>query len=628
MRAGAAALLALVAACGSRSPAPSTTAPAPPAPLPFNPGNGPLHNPLNLYDVMLDGSPDYETVGAVGTTRVTMRELDKRSIGAFGRIGHVMFEARERGWRWLVERTGLERAAQAAGLALEPFLRREYAALPPVSDSDVERFTAAVDDGLSGGERRRAKRALWRWQQWQARRSQLVAGGLRGVEYARVRYLIIRPEWGAAATIEGTIGDRLVSRGELRQLAGWQEEIARDANGARWQDADSATANNGYTSQAQQIVNAGGVTRTTIELGGNDVCQTAGGQIPTKAQIQSHIDNTFSILANGLPSGARVVVASVPNIAALRTTMMNEHQFLFETCQDMWDLNTNRLHVTAVAGGFCNNSFFSYIGISGICHDATNFINHAVTDFITPVGNALTPVFGVKFPCGAVLSSSNTSSRTTALQLNGDINAALSSEVSTWNGRQTRVTFYYVPEVYNYQFTADDVSHLDCFHPSRNGQGNLAATVWNSYYQQATSSSGNGTITHNTTAPALTAAQGSGSSGQWSSWWSGPDGSGNYQINTQFNTTKGTRIDVYLENCWNSSSPYYTPQYIGTTTNENPNSASFGVYPITGAEYSGGWWSTDLYMTDTSNNRSPFQYSPTGNPNPNGKVSSGGRWCI
>jgi hypothetical protein len=228
MRRGALALSALVAACGARS-SPSHDGPAtPPAPLEINPGNGPLHNPLNLYDVMIEGSPDYETVGAVGDTKVTTRELDQQSIGAFGRIGHVMFEARERGWRWQIERTGLERSAQAAAMALEPFLRREYSALPSVSDRDLDRFAAAVDDSLAGVERRRAKRSLWRWQQWQARRSQLVGAGLRGVTYERIRYLIIRPEWGEGATVEATIGDRKLSRLEMRRLAGWQEELARD----------------------------------------------------------------------------------------------------------------------------------------------------------------------------------------------------------------------------------------------------------------------------------------------------------------------------------------------------------------------------------------------------------------
>jgi hypothetical protein len=429
---------------------------------------------------------------------------------------------------------------------------------------------------------------------------------------------------GADSGYSWTTGSTM--SGSMRNHWGYAAAPAMaQANGARWQDADTATSNNNYTPQMNQIINSGGVTRTTIELGGNDVCQAAGAQIPTKAQIQAHIHTTLTTLYNSLPSGGRVVVAAVPNISNLRTMMQGEHQFLFETCQDLWDLNTNRLHVTAVAGGFCNNSFFSYIGISGICQDTVNFINHAVTDFVTPIGNALVPIFGVQFPCGAMLSSTDTSSRAAATQLNSDINAAIQTEVNAL-GTAGRVAFYYTPELGTYQFTADDVSHLDCFHPSRNGQNNIAATVWNSYYLQATATSGSGTVAHDTTAPALTAASGGGSAGQWSSWWSGPDANGNYQINTQMNATKGTRLDVYLEDCWNSASPYYHPQYIGTTTNENPTSSAFGVSGITPTMYQ-DWWSTDVYMTDTSNNRSPFIYSPSGNPNYNGKTGST-RWCI
>src|SRR5262249_50307342 len=132
----------------------------PVSPLPNEPaeldlGPGPLRNPLNLYDMMIEGSPDYEVVGAVGSTRVTMRDLDARSVGAFGRIGERMYAARDAGWRWLLERRALERQAREAGLALLPYLRREF-------------------DHLSPAPKAQSDPSSWRWKQWQVKRSLLV----------------------------------------------------------------------------------------------------------------------------------------------------------------------------------------------------------------------------------------------------------------------------------------------------------------------------------------------------------------------------------------------------------------------------------------------------------------------
>jgi hypothetical protein len=186
------------------------SAPAlPDEPVEMDLGPGPLRNPLNLYDMMIEGSPDYEVVGVVGSTKVTMRDLDAQSQGAFGRIGERMYAARDAGWRWLLEQRALERQARRAGMALLPYLRREFDQLPaaPGSPSDA---------------------SAWRWKRWQVKRSMLVQEGLVAVKYGRIRYFINFPKWADAGTAEAEIGDSHVTRGELRHLAGWNEALGRE----------------------------------------------------------------------------------------------------------------------------------------------------------------------------------------------------------------------------------------------------------------------------------------------------------------------------------------------------------------------------------------------------------------
>jgi protein-disulfide isomerase len=202
-----AALCVLLALGCRRAPPPPPTAVG--EPIPFQPHDGPIRNPLNLYDVMIDGSPDFETAGTLFDQKVTMRDLDAQCGGAFSRIGDRIYSARETGWQWLVEHTALERNARAAGLELLPYLRRELAALVPPA-------------GLSGDAL-----SEWRLKAWEWKRSLLVQDGLKGVPYERIRFLINLGKWGRPDTVEAKLDGREITRAEMRQLAGWKEELAR-----------------------------------------------------------------------------------------------------------------------------------------------------------------------------------------------------------------------------------------------------------------------------------------------------------------------------------------------------------------------------------------------------------------
>ena len=56
------------------------------APTKLDLGRSPIRNPLNLYDMGIAGSPNWETAGTVDGAPITMRDLESQSIGVFSRI--------------------------------------------------------------------------------------------------------------------------------------------------------------------------------------------------------------------------------------------------------------------------------------------------------------------------------------------------------------------------------------------------------------------------------------------------------------------------------------------------------------------------------------------------------------
>lgn len=207
-----------------------------PAPLPqradvtkLDLGQAPLKNPLNLYDVEIAGSPDYETAGTIDGVRVTMQDLEAQSVGAFGRIAERLYAARDQGWRWLIERVALDEQARAAGAPLIPFLLAEYARLPAPSAADLAVIEGQVSlAAMDATERRAAAISLWRFDAWQRRRAELILAGRASVPFERVRRQISTPEYADPSTVIAHLQGEPVTRAELRVLAGYQAALARD----------------------------------------------------------------------------------------------------------------------------------------------------------------------------------------------------------------------------------------------------------------------------------------------------------------------------------------------------------------------------------------------------------------
>jgi hypothetical protein len=220
--------LAVLVACSSTPAERAASRGLPEQPVALDLGREPLVNPLNLWEMMIEGSPDHETVGTIGTRRVTTRELDDTSDQLLTRIGDRIYLARDRGWRALLERDGLTRAAAAAHQDLVAFLAAQYRTLPQPTKDDLARMAAHPDLAeLAPAERTDAARSLWREQRWLVLRSLLVDEGLRGVLRERLQLMLVNPAFAPPTTSIGKIGDHVVTRAELHLAAGYAEQLAR-----------------------------------------------------------------------------------------------------------------------------------------------------------------------------------------------------------------------------------------------------------------------------------------------------------------------------------------------------------------------------------------------------------------
>lgn len=68
--------------------------------------------------------------------------------------------------------------------------------------------------------------------------------------------------------------------------------------------------------QAQEAV-AQGAQYVTILMGANDLCTSSPGTMTSPTAFRTSFEQTMSILESGLPAGAHVFVASIPNIYLL-----------------------------------------------------------------------------------------------------------------------------------------------------------------------------------------------------------------------------------------------------------------------------------------------------------------------
>jgi hypothetical protein len=231
-----AALFMALAWSGCKDPYPASgasasepaAAPAREDPTRLDLGNTPIRNPLNLYDMGIEGAPDFQTAGAIDGVAITMRDLEAQSVGAFSRIAERVYQAQDHGYRWLIERAALDQQAAAAGRPLMPFLLERYGKLPRPDRADLDRVLAEIPLSPSSGEERdHTATSLWRLAAWEQARHELILEGRASIRFERLRQQISSPEYARPETVVARLDDQPITRADLRVFSGYQAELAR-----------------------------------------------------------------------------------------------------------------------------------------------------------------------------------------------------------------------------------------------------------------------------------------------------------------------------------------------------------------------------------------------------------------
>lgn len=231
--------------------------------------------------------------------------------------------------------------------------------------------------------------------------------------------------------------------------------VSAAASGARWDDA---------LGQAQTLVARPGMTDVVIALGANDVCRVQSASEDRYPLISRQVENTLSLLTSRLPPDGTITLVEAPKVSRLREVGATLPNFAFESCQALWNVDTAALKKEAVRE-VCDGVFGSTICSSDTLIDVT-------TDLI------ISRINGLDSFCGPILdSTASPALRATAERLNRQVNNILHEAVLRFRGRNgVKVLIADVFE--HWEFPGSIVSYLDCFHPNRSGQAQIANVVW------------------------------------------------------------------------------------------------------------------------------------------------------
>ncbi len=164
----------------------------------------------------------------------------------------------------------------------------------------------------------------------------------------------------------------------------------------------------------------------TVFMGHNDVCQNSFAEIPTDAQFEANVRAGLDQLKAGLPNGATIYVVGIVDIYKLYQLGDQLTSLGFIDCRLIW----------------------------------------------------ATTLFGI-FPCGTMLNPLNSEAdRLYTRSRNIAFNQILQNLVAEYNANDPHHYYEYTDEAFNYNFVPSQVSGFDCFHPSAQGQKELARVTW------------------------------------------------------------------------------------------------------------------------------------------------------
>jgi len=169
-----------------------------------------------------------------------------------------------------------------------------------------------------------------------------------------------------------------------------------------------------------------GFTYATVLIGGNDVCRDTIAELPTDYDFTVDAAIGLVELFDNLPDGSTVQVAAIPDVKRLYEIGIDKTALGIIDCQQLWR--------------------FTAMG----------------------------------FPCGSMLSPDNTEAdREYVRQRNIQYNNILQFLTAIGTRKYTNLFISWTDETFTYPFTADDVSNIDCYHPSSRGQRAIARETWN-----------------------------------------------------------------------------------------------------------------------------------------------------
>ncbi len=175
---------------------------------------------------------------------------------------------------------------------------------------------------------------------------------------------------------------------------------------------------------AQSVAHA--ADYVTLFMGHNDVCQDSFADIPTDAQFEANVRAGLDQLKASLPHGATIYVVGIVDIYKLYQLGDQLTSLGIIDCRLIW----------------------------------------------------ATSMLGI-FPCATMLSPLNSEAdRQYTRSRNIAFNQILQNLVAEYNATDPHHYYEYTDEVFNYNFTPSQVSAFDCFHPSAEGQKELARVTW------------------------------------------------------------------------------------------------------------------------------------------------------
>lgn len=180
---------------------------------------------------------------------------------------------------------------------------------------------------------------------------------------------------------------------------------------------------------ASQAAGAAGkaITYATVMLGGNDVCRDSIADLPTDAEFQANVTAGMNTLLANMANGTTVQVVAIPDVKRLYDIGQDKEALGIADCEVLWALT----------------------------------------------------VLG--FPCGSMLSPFNSEAdRLYVRSRNIGYNNILAAVTAEKQAQHPSKFISFTSVSFTYAFAENEISNIDCFHPSWRGEKALSDGTWDS----------------------------------------------------------------------------------------------------------------------------------------------------